>query len=51
MRLFSLNGIKRELETSGFREVETLSAPDFAHGIYNQYPWSLPIIARKPKGV
>lgn len=51
MRIFSLQGLKRELGTSGFSDMETLSVPDFEYGIYNQHPWSLPIIARKPKGV
>ena len=48
MRRFSLDGLTRELKDAGFQKIEILSTPDFKHGIYAGYRWSLPLTARKP---
>lgn len=48
MRRFSLDGLMQELEVAGFQKIQVLSAPDFEHGIYAGYRWSLPITAVKP---
>lgn len=47
MRRFSFEGLTKELREAGFQEIEVLSTPSFEHGIYANYRWSLPILARK----
>lgn len=49
MRVFSQNGLLDELKMAGFEKIEIISKADFSHGIYADYRWSLPIIARKPE--
>ncbi|HAV78540.1 MAG TPA: hypothetical protein DCX53_14420 [Anaerolineae bacterium] len=48
MRRFSLEGLLTEIRNAGFNKIEILSTPNFKYGVYSNYRWSLPIIARKP---
>ncbi len=47
MRVFSETSIMEEFQKAGFKEVKVRKEPDFQHGIYWHYDWSLPITARK----
>jgi SAM-dependent methyltransferase len=47
MRLFSLEGIKRDLKNAGFQKITLFDEPNFIYGVYFKNPWSLPIVARK----
>ncbi|PYS67054.1 MAG: hypothetical protein DMF73_20215, partial [Acidobacteria bacterium] len=46
MRLFSESSLLREFEQAGFNRVKIYKTPDFDHGIYWQFDWSLPLSAR-----
>ncbi len=46
MRLFSESALKEHLTRAGFQLVTFHQTPNFEHGIYWQYPWSLPMTAR-----
>lgn len=46
MRLFSESSLLREFEQAGFGRVKIYKTPDFDHGIYWQFDWSLPLSAR-----
>jgi SAM-dependent methyltransferase len=46
MRLFSESSLLREFERAGFSRVKIYKEPDFEHGIYWQFDWSLPLSAR-----
>ena len=46
MRLFSESSLQREFEQAGFGRVKIYKTPDFDHGIYWQFDWSLPLSAR-----
>jgi len=50
MRVFSEQGLLRELAKAGFDDVRLMKDPCFEYGIYWSHPWSVPIIARK-KGI
>jgi len=47
MRVFAEAGLLKELEASGFTQVEIVKDPYFEFGIFWPKLWSLPIIARK----
>lgn len=47
MRIFSLDGLSRELKGAGFCGLTILDGPGFQHGIYTKDNWSLPILATK----
>jgi SAM-dependent methyltransferase len=47
MRLFSLEGIKKELRNVGFQKIDIFYEPYFKYGVFLKNSWSLPIIARK----
>jgi len=49
MRVFSQAGVLRELREAGFGEIEVFSEPYPRWGIRNKCPWSLPILARRPR--
>lgn len=46
MRLFSRDGLVRELRAAGFTRVRFVDEPYTAFGIAWAYPWSVPIVAR-----
>ena len=46
MRLFSEASLACELARAGFTSVRFCAEPNFQHGVYWKYPWSLPIVAR-----
>jgi SAM-dependent methyltransferase len=48
MRVFSRDSLLRELEQAGFQAARICAEPDFAHGVYWDCGWSLPVLARKP---
>lgn len=48
MRVFSRAAILRHLENAGFQDVTIMEQPYLEMGIIHNYPWSLPILARKP---
>jgi GT2 family glycosyltransferase len=45
-RLFSKTGLIAELKKAGFGKIKICSEPCWEFGIYQQHPWSLPIVAR-----
>jgi len=48
MRLFTKGGVESSLRAAGFRQIEFESEETPEFGIVFGYPWSRPIIARKP---
>jgi SAM-dependent methyltransferase len=46
MRMFTLDGLKREFAQAGFRDVRFVPEPCLQHGIVWPVPWSVPIVAR-----
>jgi len=50
MRVFSEEGLLRDLAQAGFEDVQIMRNPYFEYGIYWSHPWSVPLIARK-KGI
>ncbi len=47
MRLFSEEGLLRDLEAAGFRNVSVADEPDYTAGVFWTDAWSLPLVARK----
>jgi len=47
MRVFSESSLMREFQRAGFRNVTIHKTPNFEHGIYWQYEWSLILSARR----
>ena len=48
MRLFSRDGLLRELGRSGFAGVRVADEPYLPFGIHWPEPWSVPVVARAP---
>ena len=48
MRVYSRASIMRHLEQAGFMDITIMDEPYLEMGIIHTYPWSLPILARKP---
>lgn len=46
MRVFSEQGLLRELKQAGFNDIKIMGQPFFKYGIYWPDQWSLPMIAR-----
>jgi GT2 family glycosyltransferase len=49
MRLFSLEGIRRECRAAGLEPARVRNDTNLAFGVYWREFWSLPIVARRPK--
>ncbi len=45
LRHFALGDLERHLRDAGFTTMEVAAQPDFAHGVYWQHSYSVPIIA------
>lgn len=45
MRHFALQDLEKHLRESGFSTIEIVAQPDFAHGIYWQHSYAVPVIA------
>jgi SAM-dependent methyltransferase len=48
MRVFSEAGVRHELETAGYIDIQFHGGPAFDDGVVWSEDWSLPITARKP---
>ncbi len=48
MRLFSEQGVLRELRDAGFSDIQFLREDVLLYGIVNKHPWSFPLSAKKP---
>lgn len=49
MRVFCRAAVEKHLADAGFVDIEVMEANDLAAGIIHHHPWSLPILARKPR--
>lgn len=47
MRVFSETGLLKDMQQSGFKDIQIMREPYFEFGIYWPVPWSVPIIARE----